>query len=128
MDETRHEPGGFLATGKRILRTLHSLLLTRLELFLVELREERIHVLDALLLVGACVVCAFMALALVTVTVAVIFWEQHRILVLVLLTLVYAAGAAWSYWRLRRRFQEWHSFSATLEQFKKDQACLDKPN
>jgi uncharacterized membrane protein YqjE len=128
MDETRHAPGGLLATGKRILRTLYSLLQTRLELFLVELREERIRVFDALLLVGACLVCAFMALALVTVTVAVIFWEQHRVLVLVLLTLVYASGAAWSYWRLRSRFQEWHSFSATLEQFKKDQACLDKPN
>jgi uncharacterized membrane protein YqjE len=128
MDETRNEPRGLLATGKKILRTLHSLAQTRLELFLVELREERIRVFDALLLVGACVACAFMALALLTVTVAVIFWEQHRILVLVLLTLIYTAGAAWSYWRLRSHFQEWNSFSATMEQFKKDQACLDKLN
>jgi uncharacterized membrane protein YqjE len=128
MDETRHESGGWLATGKRILRTIYGLAQTRVELFLVELQEERIRLFDALLLVSACVVCSFMALALLTLTVVVIFWEQHRILVLVLLTLTYAVGAGWSYWRLRRRLAEWQSFSATVEEFKKDQACLEKPN
>src|SRR5262245_50598894 len=126
MDETPHEPGGLWATGKRILRTLYSLAESRLELFLVELQEERIRLFDALLLAGAFLVCAFMALALLTFTVAVIFWEQHRILVLVLLTLVYAAAAVWSFYKLRNRLQAWQSFAATLEQFKKDQACLEK--
>jgi uncharacterized membrane protein YqjE len=128
MDETRHESGGWLATGKRVLRTICSLAETRVELFLVELQEERIRLFDALLLVSACVVCSFMALALLTLTVVVIFWEQHRILVLVLLTVAYAVGAGWSYWRLRRRLAEWQSFSATVEEFKKDQACLEEPN
>ena len=128
MDEARHEPGGLLATGKRILRTLFSLGQSRLELFLVELQEERLRLFGALMLLGACLMCAFMALAMLTLTLAVIFWEQHRILVLVSLTLTYAAGAGWSFWILRRRLQGWTSFSATLEQFKKDQACLEKPN
>jgi uncharacterized membrane protein YqjE len=66
-----------------------------------------------------------MALALLTLTVVVIFWE-HRVLVLGLLTVAYAAGAAWSFWKLRRRLDEWESFPATLEEFKKDQACLEK--
>ena len=128
MDETRHESGGFLATGKRILRTLYSLAETRLELFLVELQEERIRLFDALLLVGTCLVCTFMALALLTLTLAVIFWEEYRILVLVLLTLAYATGAGWSFYKLRRRFEQWQSFPVTLEQFKKDQTCLEKQN
>lgn len=128
MDEARHEPGGLLATGKRILRTLFSLGQSRLELFLVEVQEERLRLFGALMLLGACLMCAFMALAMLTLTLAVIFWEQHRILVLVSLTLAYAAGAGWSFWILRRRLHGWQSFSATLEQFKKDQACLEKPN
>ena len=128
MEDTRQEPGGLLATGKRILRTLYSLAQTRLELFLIELQEERLRLFSALLLLGACLVFALMALSLLTLTLAVIFWEQHRILVLVSLTLAYAAGAGWSFWILRRRLQGWTSFSATLEQFKKDQACLEKPN
>ena|SRR5688572_25754407 len=127
MEGARHEPGGLLATGKRILRTLYSLAETRLELFLVELQEERIRLFDALLLVGVCLVCTFMALALLTLTVTVVFWE-HRILVLVSLTLAYGGAAGWSFYRLRRRFERWQSFPATLEQFKKDQACLEKQN
>jgi len=128
MDEARHAPGGLLATGKRILRTLFSLGQSRLELFFVELQEERLRLFGTLMLLGTCLMCAFMALALLTLTLAVIFWEQHRILVLASLTLAYAAGAGWLYWKLRRRLQEWASFSATLEEFKKDQACLEKPN
>lgn len=117
-----------MARGKRILRTIYSLAQTRAELFLVELQEERMRLFDALVLVGACVVCSFMALALLTLTVVVIFWEQYRILVLALLTLTYAVGAGWFYWRLRRRLAQWQFFPATLEEFKKDQACLEKPN
>jgi uncharacterized membrane protein YqjE len=128
MDETRQDPGGLFATGKRILRTLYRLAQTRLELFLVEWQEERLRLFDALLLFGMCLVCGLMTLALATATLVVIFWEQHRIAVLVSLTLFYAAGAGWSLWRLRNRLRQWQSFSATLEQFKKDQACLDKQN
>lgn len=128
MDESRQESGGLFATGKRILQTLYSLAETRLELFVVELQEERIRVFDALMLVSVCVVCSFLALALLTLIVIVVFWEQHRMLVMVLLTLAYAAGAGWSFYRLRRRFAQWQSFSSTLEQIKKDQSCLEKQN
>ncbi len=128
MDETRHESRGLLATGKRILRTVYRLAETRFELFLVELQEERVRVFDALLLVGSFLLCAFMALALLTVTVVVIFWEQNRVAVLAVLTLTYAGAAGWSFWTLRRRLQDWHSFEATLAELKKDQACLEKNN
>jgi len=128
MDEAPPEPGGLLVTGTRILHSLISLGRSRLELFLVEVQEERLRLFGALVLLGACLMFAFMALALGTLTVAVIFWEQHRIVVLVSLTTAYAVGAGWSFWALRRRLLGWQSFSATLEQFKKDQACLEKPN
>ena len=127
MAETPHDPGGLLATGKRILCTLHSLAQSRLELFLLEFREERLRWFDALALAGACLVCAFLALALLTVTVVMIFWE-HRILMLVLMTLVYAVAAGRLFWVLRRRLAAWESFATTLDQFKKDQACFSKEN
>jgi uncharacterized membrane protein YqjE len=126
MDEASHEPDGLLARGQRILRTLFDLAQTRLELFLVELQEERVQLFDALLLVAACGVCGFLALALLTVTLVVIFWENHRVLVLVLLTLGYAVGAGISFWCLRSRLQRWPAFTATLDQFKKDRACIEK--
>jgi uncharacterized membrane protein YqjE len=127
MDDPQHEPDGLLATGKRILRSVGDLVQSRLELFLLELKEERIRLLDALLLVAACGVCALMTLASLTFTLVVIFWE-HRVLVLVGLTLAYGAGAVASFWILRNRLRDWQSFAATLEQIKKDRACLQKPN
>jgi uncharacterized membrane protein YqjE len=127
MDDLQHEPDGLLATGKRILRSVGDLVQSRLELFLVELKEERLRLFDALLLLAVCMVCALMTLAGLTFALVVIFWE-HRVVVLVLLTLVYAAAAAASFWTLRRRLRHWQSFDATLEQLKKDRACWGKQN
>ena len=127
MDDPQPETDGLLATGKRILRSVADLVQGRLELFLLELKEERIRLFDALLLVAACGVCALMTLALLTFTLVVIFWE-HRVLVLVGLMLAYGAGAGASFWVLRNRLRHWQSFAATLEQIKKDRACLQKPN
>jgi uncharacterized membrane protein YqjE len=128
MDDPQHEAGGLLASGKRILRSVCDLAQSRVELFLIEVKEERIRLFDALFLVAACLVCALMTLALLTLTLVVIFWEEHRVGVLVLLTLGYAAGAGASFWTLRNRLRDWQSFAATLEQIKRDRACLEKPN
>ncbi len=126
MDDSQQEPVGLLATGKRILRSLGDLVQCRLELFLAELEEERIRLLDALLLVAACLVSALMTVVMLTLTLLVIFWQEHRVAVLVLLTLAYATGAGASYWTLRNRLRDWKSFTATLEQIKKDRACLEE--
>lgn len=127
MDDSSREAGGMLATGRRMLGTLYDLAQNRLELFLLELREERLRMIDALLLVALGVVCALMTLGLLTFIVVVIFWE-HKVLVSVLLMLAYAGGAGGAFWALHRRLQRWQSFSASLEQFKKDYACLQKTN
>lgn len=110
-----------------MLGTLYDLAQNRLELFLLELREERLRIFDALLLVAFGLVCALMTLGLLTFIVVVIFWE-HKVLVSVLLMLAYAGGAGGAFWTLRQRLQRWHSFAASLEQFKKDHACLQKTN
>ena len=126
MDEASHEPVGLLARGQRILRILFDLAQNRLELFLVELQEQRVQLFEALLLAAVCGVCGLLALVLLTFTLVVVFWENHRVLVLVLLTLGYAVGAGISFWCLRNRLQRWPAFAATLDQLKKDRACIEK--
>lgn len=127
MDQTPPDEGGLLAPVKRILRTLSEFGENRVELFLLELREERIRLFDALLLTTACVVCALMTLALLTFALVVIFWE-HRAIVLIILTLLYGSAAVVLFLKLRRRLQEWQSFEATLDQIKKDRECFQKPS
>jgi len=127
MSESSEGSGGVLSAGKRILRSVSGLAHARFELFLVELKEERIRAVDALLLVLVAVICALMTLVLLTFTLVLVFWE-HRVLVLILLTSAYSLSAGGAIWTLRRRLRDWNAFAATLEELKKDRACLDKPN
>ena len=107
------------------MRSVYDLACARLELFLVELKEERLRLFDALLLVMLGVIGALMTLVLLTFTLVLIFWD-YRVLVLVILTLLYGLGAGAAFWTLRNRLREWDAFAATLEELKKDRACLDK--
>ncbi|HEV2438271.1 MAG TPA: phage holin family protein [Verrucomicrobiae bacterium] len=124
MDNTPHAEGGILATLARMLKTLRDVVENRVELFLVEWREERLQLLEALLLLMIGTVCALMALLAITVAIVVIFWDTHRTLVLALIILAYAGGAVAAFGRLRSRMRRWQAFAATLEQIKKDQACF----
>lgn len=128
MDGTPPTEDGVWSAAARWLRTLRGVAENRLELFLVELKEERVRLFEALLLAAFGMVCALMALVLLTLTVAVVFWETHRLLVLALLALAYAGAAAAALVSLRARLQRWQAFAETLEQLKKDRSCLEKPN
>ena len=116
------------STVTRLLQRLRDSVENRLELFLVELKEERIRLFEALLLVAIAIVCALMTLVVLTFTIIVIFWDTHRLLVLTLVAVTYAAATVVASVKLRSRLQRWQSFSATLEEFKKDSACFNKPN
>jgi len=123
-EEPPPSTGGMFSTLTRMLRTLGDVAENRVELFVVEWREERLRLLDALLLLLAGTVCALMTLVTVTLAIVVVFWNTHRMLVLGLVILAYASAAAWLLWTLRSRLCRWQAFTETLEQIKKDRACF----
>ena len=125
MDDSSQGPGGLLTIGKRVLRSVCDLAQTRLELFLTELKEERFRLFDTLLLMVVGVGCALMTLVLLTFTLVLVFWD-HRVIVLIILTVLYGFGAGGAFWILRQRLRNWDAFAATLEELRKDRACLDK--
>lgn len=127
MDATPPTEGGLLATVTRMLQTLRGLAGSRLELFLVEFKEERARMFDSLLLLAVGVVCGLMTLLLITFTITAVFWDTHRVLALTVLTAVYAVTATVAFVKLRSRLHRWQAYSATLEEFKKDCACFTKP-
>ena len=116
------------STVARLFQRLRDSAEVRIELFLLELNEERIRLVDTLLLAGIAIVLVLMTLVMLTLTVVVLFGEDHRMLVLAVITVVYAAAATVAILKLRSRLQRWESFSATMEEFKKDSACFKKPN
>ena len=127
MDETPHAGGGILATLKRMLKTLRDVLENRVELFIVEWKEERLRLFETLLLAAVGMVCALMALVMVTLTLVVVFWDTHRVLVVVLLTAGYAGASVAAFVWLHSRLRKWQPFTATLDQIRKDRECFDKP-
>jgi len=98
----------------------------RLELLSVELQEERERLLRALLL--ALGVVAFGLLAAMTLTAAIVvkWWHSSPLAVLLSLTFLYGAAGAFLYWRLAGLLRDWQTLPASLDQLRKDRACLEK--
>jgi uncharacterized membrane protein YqjE len=125
--ETAHGSLNQLATtSKQFLRRLATIGENRLELLTVEVQEERERLLHAFLL--ALSVAAFGLLAGLTLTAAVaaLLWPYSPWAVLLTLTGLYAAAGVYLYRRLTGLLRDWQTLPASLDQIRKDRACLDK--
>lgn len=113
-------------TSKHFARRLLTIGENRLELLTVEVQEEGKRLLHAILL--ALGVAAFGLLAGVALTglVLVLFWDFSPVTALLTLLGLYGAAAVVFYRRLTGLLRDWQTFSATLDQFRKDRACLEK--
>jgi|SRR6266567_9293650 len=126
MDTSTDPSPGLFSAVRGLLNTALAGVENRIELFLVELREERFRVCEVLLLGCAGAILGFMALVTLTVTLVVIFWDSARVEVLVFLSASYSLATIGVFWRLKVRLRNWSSFSATLDELKKDRACLEE--
>jgi len=126
METVTNNFGPFGASSKRLVQRLLTMGENRLELLVVEVQEERKHLLHAIVL--ALGVAAFGLLAGVALTgvVVVIFLDSSPIAALLTLTGLYAAAAVVIYRRLTGLLGDWQILSATLDQLRKDRACLEK--
>jgi uncharacterized membrane protein YqjE len=93
---------------------------------MVEVQEERDRLLRAILLAFGAAALALLAGITLTGLVFVLFWNQSPTLVLLVLTAVYSGSAFYLYQRLTSLLRDWKNFPDTLDQLRKDRACLDK--
>jgi uncharacterized membrane protein YqjE len=115
---------GPLASLRRLAQTGLALVLTRLELLAVELRQEELRVFDALVLgVFGCVLLGLGAVLLALLLV-VLFWDDHRMAVLVALTLLFAASGAGLLLLARDRLRRTRPFAATLGELRTDREAI----
>ncbi|MGB7768258.1 MAG: phage holin family protein [Verrucomicrobiia bacterium] len=118
--------GQLVETSKRFVRRLFTIGENRLELLIVEVQEERERFRHAFLL--ALGVAAFGLLAGITLTAAIVvwLWACSPVAVLLALTGLYAAAGIFLYRRLTGLLRDWQTLSASLDQLRKDRACLEK--
>ena len=120
--------GGLFDSVKQMGDTLLSAASNRLELFTVELQEEKCRVIELLILAAAAVICGLMSLLMVTATVIYLLPARYRWIALVALCIVYLIGTAIAWFGLKKRMNGPKPFSGTLEELKRDRECLNVKN
>ena len=116
---------GLMGSIKRLLSTLTSIVSTRLELLANELQEERLYLTRLLLFAALALFCLGLGVLLLTAFVVVLFWDDHRLAVLgVLSTFFFALGTLVAM-LLRSKMQAKSKlFSASLAELAKDREQL----
>jgi len=129
MERHPADSGGFLASLKGLGDTLIGSVQDRLELFSVELHEEKFRLLQVLIWVSAMVFAGVMTLTLASILVVYLFWESARIGVLAGLTVFYAAGLVTLALSFRRHLaRQPRPFSETLRELNEDRTCMRNGN
>lgn len=117
---------GLLASLRRLLATGVEILQTRIELLSVELEEEGVRLRELMLYALVALFFLGFGLLLLTLLVVVIFWDTHRLPVLVGITALYLAIGIGSALRVRRTLKTRpRLFAATLGELGKDREHLD---
>jgi len=101
----------------------------RLELFSVELQEEKFRLIQTFVWICATVFTAMMTLAFASLTVVYFFWASARLAVLVGLTAFYAVALVSIIVALRRYLaRQPRPFAASLQEIGEDRACIRTGN
>ena len=114
MSDSPPSGGGLFDSVKQMGDTLLSAASNRLELFTVELQEEKCRVIELLILAAAAVICGLMSLLMVTATVIYLLPARYRWIALVALCIVYLIGTAIAWFGLKKRMNGPKPFSGTL--------------
>jgi uncharacterized membrane protein YqjE len=125
MEPATDNFGQFGASSKQFTRRLLTIGENRLELLMLEVEEERERFLHAILLALGVAVFGFLAGVALSVAIVVLLWNIWPVAVLLALTSLYAAIAACLYRRFTVLQRAWKTLPATLDQFRKDRACLE---
>ena len=126
MEESAVSFGQLATTSKHFARRLATIGENRLELLAVEVQEERERILHAFLLALGLAAFGLLAGLTLTATIVVLLWAWSSVAVLLILTGLYGAAGIFLYRRLTGLLRDWQTLSATLEQLRKDRACLEK--
>ncbi|MBG6530634.1 phage holin family protein [Pseudomonas aeruginosa] len=107
--------------GAAVLGLLHG----HVELFGIELQEQKANTLRLLLFAGLALVFALLLLVGLSLLVLIVFWDTNRLAAALGLCLFYVIGSLFCGWRLYQSINDESSpFSATLEELANDRERL----
>jgi len=125
MEPASDNFGQFGASSKHFARRLLTIGENRLELLMVEVQEERERLLHAILLALGVAVFSILTGVALTIAIVVLLWHLSPVAVLLVLTSLFAAIAVYLCTRFTVLQRAWKTLPASLDQFRKNRACLE---
>lgn len=125
----REKKGGLWGLIQAIGGNLAAIARSRLELFAMELQEEKHRLIQILAWTVAALFSGMMAFILINITLVYLFWESARLAVLLSLTLFYTLMLCGIAIGLVQYFKRQSlPFAETIREFKKDKECFCRKN
>lgn len=129
MDGEGPATGGLLGAVRGLIDGVLSSARERLELFSLELREEKLRAVQLFVWVCAAVFSGIMAITFVSLAVVYLFWESARLAVLIAFAVLYAGGFTAIVLHCRKLVaRQPRPFDATIAELTQDRACIRKEN
>jgi len=125
MESAPSHTGRLVESSKRLARRLLIIGENRVELLLVEVQEERERLLHAILLALGVAALGLLAGMALSGAIVVGLWPHSPLAVLLALAAFYGGAAVCLYRRLTGLLRDWKTLSGTLDQLRKDRACLE---
>ena len=122
-------PSGFLDSFRVLGDSLLATVQDRLELFSVELQEEKFRLILTFIWISAAVFTAIMTITFASLTLVYLFWESARLAVFGGLTVFYAGALVAIIFAFRRYIaRQPRPFAATRQEIGKDRTCIRNEN
>ena len=125
MEPATPASAGFIHSLRSLSDGLLAMVQDRLELFAVELQEEKFRLIEIFIWISAAIFTGMMALAFASLTLVYLFWASARLAVLGGLTLFYTAALVAIIVAFRRFIaHQPRPFPATRQEIGEDRACI----
>ena len=129
MEPATPASAGFLHSLRSLGDGLLATVQDRLELFTVELQEEKFRLIQTFIWISAAVFTGMMAITFASLTLVYLFWENARLAVLGGLAVFYTAALVAIIIAFRRFIARQPSpFAATRQEIGEDRACIRNEN
>ncbi len=120
---------GFVDSFRVLGASLLGSLEDRLELFSVELQEEKFRLIQLFVWISAAIFTGIMAIAFASLTLVYLFWESARLAVLGGITVAYSAAFVCMIVACRRFIaRQPKPFAATRQEIGDDRTCIRSKN
>jgi uncharacterized membrane protein YqjE len=123
----RESTEGLLGSLRNLAATLVAVIQTRVEILKTELEEEKLRIGQTVLLAIVSIIFASLGVILLAVLVVVLFWDTHRVTVLLSLTGVFFGGALVAGWCCRMKAKAGTKlFATSVSELAKDRDQLTR--